>query len=144
VLEYNCRFGDPETQPIILRLKSDLVDLCMAALEGRLDQMTTEWEQRPALGVVMAAGGYPVRYRKGDVISGLTADEAEGIKVFHAGTRIEEGQVVTSGGRVLCVAALGATVSEAQIRAYQRVEGIRWKDVYYRTDIGYRAVAREK
>jgi len=143
VLEYNCRFGDPETQPIILRLKSDLIEMCMAAFEQRLDQVQVEWDDRAALGVVMAAGGYPVGYHKGDVISGLPEHEKEGVKVFHAGTKIENGQVVTNGGRVLCATALGLTVGEAKARAYELTEGIRWDRVYYRTDIGYRAVARE-
>ncbi|MCP4682223.1 MAG: phosphoribosylamine--glycine ligase [Desulfobacterales bacterium] len=144
VLEYNCRFGDPETQPILMRLKSDLAEMCMAALDGRLDQCEAEWDDRASLGVVMAAGGYPIEYRKGDMISGLPDDEQEEVKVFHAGTRIEGGQVVTSGGRVLCVTALGASVNDAQARAYRQVKKIGWDDVYYRTDIGYRAVAREK
>jgi phosphoribosylamine---glycine ligase len=143
VLEYNCRFGDPETQPIILRLKSDLVDICLAAQERRLDEVAVEWDQRVALGVVMAAGGYPLNYRKGDRIYGLPQHEAEGIKIFHAGTRMENNQVVTNGGRVLCVTALGATVREAQARAYEHAKRIQWDGVYYRTDIGYRAVARE-
>ncbi|MBW1950833.1 MAG: phosphoribosylamine--glycine ligase, partial [Deltaproteobacteria bacterium] len=144
VLEYNCRFGDPETQPILLRLRSDLVELCMAALEGRLDGVTAQWDERAALGVVMAAGGYPSSYRKGDEITGLPDAEEEGLKVFHAGTRMEGGRVVTNGGRVLCATALGDTVSQAQARAYGLVDRIRWRDCYYRTDIGYRAVAREK
>jgi phosphoribosylamine--glycine ligase len=143
VLEYNCRFGDPETQPILLRLKSDLIEMCLAAFERRLDQVEVEWDDRAALGVVMAAGGYPVSYHKGDVISGLPEHEQEGIKVFHAGTKIERGRVVTNGGRVLCVTALGLTVGEAKARAYELTEGIRWNRVYYRTDIGYRAVGRE-
>ena len=144
VLEYNCRFGDPETQPIILRLKSDLIDMCVSALDRDLDKIEVEWDERASLGVVMAAGGYPVSYKKGDIISGLPEHEQEGSKVFHAGTRLENGQVVTNGGRVLCVTALGATVSEAKARAYELIKGIRWDGVYYRTDIGYRAVAREK
>ncbi|MBW1779506.1 MAG: phosphoribosylamine--glycine ligase [Deltaproteobacteria bacterium] len=143
VLEYNCRFGDPETQPIILRLKSDLVHMCQSAVEGRLDQIAAEWDERAALGVVMAAGGYPIRYRKGDPITGLPEQEEEGVKVFHAGTRLEDGRVVTNGGRVLCATALGATVSEAQARAYDLTQRIQWDGVYFRTDIGYRAVARE-
>ncbi len=143
VLEYNCRFGDPETQPIILRLKSDLIEMCLAAFERRLDQVEVEWDDRAALGVVMAAGGYPVSYDKGDVISGLPEHEQEGVKVFHAGTKIEKGRVVTNGGRVLCATALGLTVGEAKAKAYELTEGIRWNRVYYRTDIGYRAVARE-
>ena len=144
VLEYNCRFGDPETQPILLRLRSDLVDLCLSALEGTLDRARAEWDERASLGVVMAAGGYPESYRKGDPISGLPAAEPDDLKVFHAGTSLRDGQVVTSGGRVLCVTALGASVSEAQTRAYAQVRDILWDDVYYRTDIGYRAVAREQ
>ncbi len=143
VLEFNVRFGDPETQPILLRLQSDLVELCEAALDRRLDQVTAEWDPRVALGVVLAAGGYPADYRQGDVISGLDA-ELPDTKVFHAGTREVDGQVVTSGGRVLCVCALGATVGEAQARAYERVRGIHWDGVYYRTDIGHRAIAREQ
>ena len=143
VLEYNCRFGDPEAQPILLRLKSDMTELCLAALDQRLDQVRAEWDNRAALGVVMASGGYPAGYRKGDVISGLPDKEQVDSKVFHAGTGIRDGQVVTSGGRILCVTALGASVSEAQAGAYEMAKGISWQDVYYRTDIGYRAVARE-
>lgn len=144
VLEYNCRFGDPETQPILLRLKSDLVELCQAALDGHLDQMKVDWDDRVALGVVMAAGGYPSAYSKGDVISGLPDQDQDGIKVFHAGTKIQDGHVVTNGGRVLCATALGNSVSEAQSLAYELVKKITWDNVYYRTDIGHRAVKREK
>lgn len=144
ILEYNCRFGDPETQPILMRMKSDLVAHCMAALEGKLDQETTSWDERAALGVVMAAGGYPADYRKGDVISGLDNHFADDTKVFHAGTRDANGSVVTNGGRVLCVSALGQTVGEAQSRAYAAVNKISWPNVYFRKDIGYRAIAREK
>jgi phosphoribosylamine--glycine ligase len=144
VLEYNCRFGDPETQPIILRLQSDLADLCLAAMEQRLDQMDAKWDGRAALGVVLAAGGYPVAYEKGHTITGLPETENEGVKVFHAGTALKDGQVVTSGGRVLCATALGNTVSEAQRRAYDLAQKIHWNGVYYRKDIGYRAVKREK
>jgi phosphoribosylamine--glycine ligase len=144
VLEYNCRFGDPETQPILMRLKSDLVGLCEAALDGRLDRAQAEWDPRAALGVVMAAGGYPDDYRKGDVISGADAPDAEDVKVFHAGTARRNGALVTAGGRVLCVTALGRTVKEAQRRAYLAVEHIRWDGVHYRRDIGYRAVLRER
>ncbi|MDH3311219.1 MAG: phosphoribosylamine--glycine ligase [Gammaproteobacteria bacterium] len=143
VLEYNVRFGDPETQPIMLRLKSDLVALCLAAIEGDLDQVEAEWDERPSLGVVLAAGGYPDSYRKGDVIEGLPAVGAGPCKVFHAGTAARDGQVVTSGGRVLCVCALGDTIAAAQAQAYQCVEAITWPGVYYRTDIGYRAIGRE-
>jgi phosphoribosylamine--glycine ligase len=145
VLEYNCRFGDPETQPIMLRLKSDLVQLCQAALAGRLNEVVTEWEPRAALGVVMAAGGYPGSYHKGDVIHGLPKCETEGEKVFHAGTTLDaDGRVLTAGGRVLCVCALGETVSAAQQRAYRLVDRIHWDKAYYRRDIGHRAVARER
>jgi phosphoribosylamine--glycine ligase len=145
VLEYNCRFGDPETQPILMRLRSDLVELCLAALDGRLDRVDAQWDPRAALGVVMAAGGYPDSYEKGHPISGL--DAVAGLadcKVFHAGTSLAEGKVVTNGGRVLCATALGEGVSEAQTRAYALAERIRWKGAYYRRDIGYRAVARER
>jgi phosphoribosylamine--glycine ligase len=144
VVEYNCRFGDPETQPIMMRLQSDLVELCEAALDKRLDQVTAEWDSRAAVGVVMAAGGYPDAYNKGDVINGLETADSEQVKVFHAGTSMKEGQVVTAGGRVLCVTALGDSVAEAQQSAYQTVEKISWQDAYYRTDIAYRAVAREQ
>jgi phosphoribosylamine--glycine ligase len=143
VIEYNCRFGDPETQPIMMRLQSDLVSLCQAALDGKLDQCDAQWDPRPALGVVLAAGGYPADYNKGDVISGLEAQLTDS-KVFHAGTKLINGEVTTNGGRVLCATALGNTVAEAQARAYEQCKAINWKDVYYRTDIGYRAVAREQ
>lgn len=144
VLEFNCRFGDPETQPILLRLKSDFVELCLAAIQKGLHKVRTDWDRRAALGVVMAAGGYPETYEKGHLISGLPQEEQEGFKIFHAGTKIQEGKVVTNGGRVLCVTALGDSVREAQANAYEMVKQISWKGVYYRTDIGYRAVAREK
>lgn len=143
VLEYNCRFGDPETQPILLRLRSDLAGMCLAALDRGLNDMDVKWDDRAALGVVMAAGGYPGSYRKGDIITGLPDREQEEFKVFHAGTRLLDGKVVTNGGRVLCATALGTSVSEAQKRAYELARQIRWNDVYYRTDIGYRAVERE-
>jgi phosphoribosylamine--glycine ligase len=142
VLEFNVRFGDPETQPIMCRLQSDLVELCQAALEGRLDTVEARWDARAALGVVMAAGGYPDSYRKGDVIQGLTTGDDMPCKVFHAGTRADGDAVVSSGGRVLCVCALGETIAAAQQQAYACVEQIHWPDVYYRTDIGYRAVDR--
>ncbi len=144
VLEYNCRFGDPETQPIMLRMRSDLVALCNAALDGKLDQCSTEWDNRPALGVVLAAGGYPASYTKGEVISGLPESESENCKVFHAGTAEKEGAVVTNGGRVLCATALGESVAEAQKNAYALAQQIKWKGAFYRTDIGYRAIAREQ
>ncbi len=143
VLEFNCRFGDPETQPIMMRLKSDLVDLCLAALEQRLDQISADWDSRAALGVVMAAGGYPNDYAKGAVISGLDTTTPD-VKVFHAGTALKEDAVVTQGGRVLCVCGLGDTVKEAQAKAYEQIQKIQWDNVYYRTDIGYRAIAREQ
>ena len=144
VLEFNCRFGDPETQPVLMRLQTDLVELIETALDGKLDRAAARWDVRPALGVVMAAGGYPGNYRKGDVITGLPPVDAADTKVFHAGTAEHNGQVVTNGGRVLCVTALGATVSAAQARAYEVVERIHWKDAHYRRDIGHRAIAREK
>jgi len=144
VIEYNCRFGDPETQPIMLRMKSDMVELCNAAIDGQLAGKTTEWDERCAVGVVLAAGGYPASYDKGDVISGLPTDSPEGEKVFHAGTALQEGNVVTSGGRVLCATALGNNVTQAQARAYKLTRTIDWKDVYFRNDIAYRAIAREQ
>jgi phosphoribosylamine---glycine ligase len=144
VLEYNVRFGDPETQPIMLRLRSDLVALCLAALEGRLDSMTADWDARASLGVVLAAGGYPDSYRKGDVIEGLPSPDDTDCKVFHAGTTGQGDAVLTNGGRVLCVCALGDTIADAQRRAYACAGRIHWPDVYYRTDIGYRAIARGK
>jgi len=143
VLEYNCRFGDPETQPVMLRLKSDFVALIEAALDGRLDRVSAEWDARAALGVVMAAGGYPGSYKKGDVIEGIPVTDATQAKVFHAGTTLDNGKVVTSGGRVLCVTALGGTVAAAQQHAYEVVQQIRWNGAQYRTDIGYRAITRE-
>lgn len=146
VIEYNCRFGDPETQPIMMRLQSDLSALCEAALAGTLDQVSAQWDPRPALGVVMAAGGYPEGYAKGAVITGLDeADALNDVKVFHAGTQLnEQQQVVTSGGRVLCVTAVGDQVAQAQQLAYQGVDKINWSDAFCRRDIGYRAIAREQ
>ncbi|EPA9090210.1 TPA: phosphoribosylamine--glycine ligase [Serratia marcescens] len=144
VIEFNCRFGDPETQPIMLRLRSDLVELCLAGAEGRLNEKSSDWDERPALGVVLAAGGYPGDYRNGEVIQGLPQQESAGGKVFHAGTRLQGDDVVTSGGRVLCVTALGDTVAQAQQRAYQLAEGIQWPGSFCRKDIGYRAIARGK
>jgi len=144
VLEFNCRFGDPETQPIMARLKSDFVDLLEAALDERLDQVTADWDSRAAVGVVLAAGGYPDAYTKGTVIHGLNAAAKLDGKVFHAGTAEKEGQVVTNGGRVLCAVGLGDSVTAAQAQAYQLVQAIQWDKVYYRTDIGYRAIAREQ
>lgn len=144
VVEYNCRFGDPETQPILMRLRSDLVELCQAGLDGRLNQVSVDWDSRAAVGVVMAAGGYPDAYRKGDKISGLSQAESLGSKVFHAGTASEGEDVVTAGGRVLCVTALGDSVADAKAKAYVSLSEISWDDAYYRTDIAYRAVAREQ
>lgn len=142
VIEFNCRFGDPEAQPVMMRLRSDLVALCRQALDGSLDGVTLDWDPRVALGVVMAAGGYPAGYRRGDPIEGLDGNGAEDLKVFHAGTRVDAGRVVTSGGRVLCVVGLGADVAAAQRRAYEGVAGIHWQDCYFRHDIGHRAIAR--
>ncbi|MFV1983689.1 MAG: phosphoribosylamine--glycine ligase [Thiohalomonadales bacterium] len=148
VLEFNCRFGDPETQPIMMRLKSDLIEMCQAAIDKRLNTINIEWDSRAAVGVVLAAGGYPNDYRKGDVIQGLVStgqDRNEDTrKIFHAGTILKDNQVVTSGGRVLCAVGLGANVSAAQQTAYELVKTINWQGMEYRTDIAYRAVNREK
>jgi phosphoribosylamine--glycine ligase len=144
VIEYNCRFGDPETQPIMLRMRSDLVAHCLAALDGKLDQEKAEWDPRAAVGVVLAAGGYPGSYDKGKIISGLPEFDAPSIKVFHAGTKLDGDNIVTSGGRVLCATALGETVTSAQQSAYALTRTIHWDDVYFRSDIAYRAIAREK
>ena len=143
VIEFNCRFGDPETQPILLRLQSSLVELVEAALDGRLDQTEAQWDPRPSLGVVLAAGGYPGDYRKGDVINGLDEATSDDGKVFHAGTGLRDGKVVTQGGRVLCATALGDTVAAAQEGAYALARKISWEGCFYRSDIGYRAIARE-
>lgn len=144
VIEYNCRFGDPETQPIMMRLDSDLVDLCQAALAGKLDSVTANWDPRPAVGVVLAAGGYPGPYNKGDEIFGLKDADSATAKIFHAGTRMDGQKVVTSGGRVLCATAVGDSVTEAQKAAYRLADKIHWDGIQMRPDIGYRAVAREK
>lgn len=144
MIEYNCRFGDPETQPIMLRLQSDLVDLCLAALQGDLDKTTADWDTRASVGVVLAAGGYPDSYDKGDVISGLPTTEVAGEKIFHAGTAQKDGNTVTNGGRVLCATALGNSVGEAQARAYKLAQQVSWKGMFYRNDIAYRAIAREQ
>jgi phosphoribosylamine--glycine ligase len=145
VIEFNCRFGDPETQPIMLRLQSDLVELCLAACAGKLDEKTSRWDPRASLGVVMAAGGYPGNYRNGDEIHGLPLEEVEGGKVFQAGTQLSnDDRVLTNGGRVLCVTALGETVADAQKRAYQLMQDIHWEGCFSRKDIGYRAIAREQ
>jgi len=143
VLEYNCRFGDPETQPIMMRLQSDLSELCLLALAGRLDQATANWDKRPALGIVAAAAGYPDTPQKGDVISGLASAFGQDVKVFHAGTSTAGDNVITSGGRVLCVTALGENVTLAQKAALTAIKNIHWDGMFYRDDIGYRAIARE-
>ncbi|OCH23854.1 phosphoribosylamine--glycine ligase [Aliivibrio logei] len=143
VIEYNCRFGDPETQPIMMRMESDLVELCLMAIDEKLDEAESKWDPRAAIGVVLAAGGYPADYAKGDVIS-LPATELEGQKIFHAGTTNNAaGDVTTNGGRVLCATALGNTVSEAQERAYELTKQVSWNGMFHRNDIGYRAIARE-
>ena len=140
VLEFNCRFGDPETQPIMMRLQSDLVELCLAACRGELQGMTARWDPRVSLGVVLAARGYPDAYEKGEIIAALPGDSEDG-KVFHAGTaRDADGNLVTSGGRVLCAVGLGADVAAAQQKAYRLVDEIDWPTAYFRTDIGYRAL----
>ena len=143
VIEYNCRFGDPETQPIMMRLKSDLVALCNTALDRKLDSASAEWDPRASMGVVLAAGGYPGSYGKGDVINGLDGADSEDAKIFHAGTAEQDGNVVTAGGRVLCATALGNSVSEAQAKAYELADKISWNGMFMRRDIGYRAIARE-
>lgn len=143
VIEFNCRFGDPETQPIMLRLQSSLVELVEAANAGTLDKVDAKWDPRCSLGVVLAAGGYPADYAKGDVIQGLDVAISDSGKVFHAGTALKDGQVTTSGGRVLCATALGNSVREAQQGAYRLAEQISWNGCFYRKDIGYRAIARE-
>ena len=140
VLEYNCRFGDPETQPIMVRLKSDLVKLCQATLEGSLDKQNVEWDSRISLGVVMASGGYPEDYETGHVISGINDINNQNCKVFHAGTKIDSKKIITSGGRVLCVVGMGNTTIEAKTASYEAVSQISWKDEFHRNDIGYRAI----
>jgi phosphoribosylamine--glycine ligase len=142
VIEYNCRFGDPETQPIMMRMQSDLVELCLAAIDGGLAGKEAKFDPRPAVGVVLAAGGYPGSYNKGDEITGIPAATADS-KTFHAGTKEADGKVVTAGGRVLCATAMGETVTDAQQKAYQAVNAIKWEGVEFRTDIAYRAIARE-
>ncbi|MEC7995824.1 MAG: phosphoribosylamine--glycine ligase [Pseudomonadota bacterium] len=142
VIEFNCRFGDPEAQPVMMRLQSDLLQACKAAVAGRLAESQLHFDPRVALGVVMAAGGYPQRYDRGDVISGLDKELAD-TKIFHAGTRMQDGEVVTEGGRVLCVVGLGDNVALAQARAYERVDLIGWRNRYFRKDIGHRAIERE-
>ena len=142
VIEFNCRFGDPETQPIMMRLQTSLPALVEQALAGQLDTAQAEWDPRPALGVVLAAGGYPADVAKGAVIHGLETLVANA-KVFHAGTAFKGDDVVTQGGRVLCATALGQTVAEAQQTAYYLADGIRWEGMFMRRDIGWRAIARE-
>jgi phosphoribosylamine--glycine ligase len=144
VIEFNCRMGDPETQPIMMRLRSDLAAICKATLDGTLGELTAEWDERAALGVVMAAGGYPESYAKGKVISGLDNADSNRQKVFHAGTGDSNDDVVTSGGRVLCVVGLDTSVAAAAEQAYAAVDKIDWQDVYLRRDIGHRAIARER
>lgn len=143
VLEFNCRFGDPETQPILMRLKSDLIELCLQATEGNLQEQELDWRSEVALGVVMSSGGYPGSYKNGHQINGLPK-ETEFLKVFHAGTEVKDNKILTCGGRVLCVTALGKNTTEAHKNAYNCVENIVWKDCFYRSDIGYRAIKREK
>lgn len=143
VIEFNCRFGDPETQPIMMRLQSDLVELCLAAVNGKLDSIQSKWDPRPALGVVMAANGYPGKYTTHDEIHGLPLNSTPDSKVFHAGTVLENGKVYTNGGRVLCVTALGNSVLQAQQHAYALLKPIHWRGCFYRHDIGYRAIERE-
>lgn len=144
VIEYNCRFGDPETQPIMMRLNSDLVELCLMACRGELDQATIDFDPRPAVGVVLAAAGYPASYPKGDVISGLATNKADDRKTFHAGTAEKDGAIVTAGGRVLCATAMGENVTQAQKAAYELLAEISWSGVEFRTDIAYRAIEREQ
>jgi len=141
VLEFNCRLGDPETQPILMRLQSDLVSLCGAAVRGCLTGVEVKWDARAALGVVMAAGGYPDHYRTGDPIHGLDAADSLPGKVFHAGTRADGPEVLTAGGRVLCTVGLGESIAAAQREAYELAHAIHWDGAQYRRDIGYRAIA---
>ena len=143
ILEYNCRFGDPETQPIMMRLESDFIDLILATMEGSLSYEKVRWSDEVALGVVMAAGGYPIKYSSGDEIIGIDSNKSQNVKVFHAGTSLKDNQVVTSGGRVLCVVGRGKTTSSANRIAYEMVNNISWKNEYHRDDIGHRAIDRE-
>jgi phosphoribosylamine--glycine ligase len=143
VIEYNCRFGDPETQPIMMRLQSDLCALCDAALDGQLDSTNADWDPRPAMAVVVAADGYPDSYEKGMKITGIEAVDDKFTKVFHAGTAERDGEIVTSGGRVLCVTALGDDIAQAQQKAYRGVDQIHWQGAFHRRDIGWRAIARD-
>ena len=143
MLEFNVRLGDPETQPVMMRLKSDLVELCVAALDQKLDKVIAQWDSRAALGVVLAAGGYPGSYDKEAQVSGQKQSFGDHVKVFHAGTATRDASTITSGGRVLCVTALGETVAAAQRAAYAAVDRISWQGMFCRRDIGYRAIARE-
>jgi phosphoribosylamine--glycine ligase len=140
ILEYNCRFGDPETQPIMMRLKSDFVELCESTLNGNLSDHSVLWDKRVALGVVMAAGGYPIKYNKGDQISGLNLIDQVSSKVFHAGTILKENEILTAGGRVLCVVGIGHDTHRAQKNSYENVAKISWKNEYHRDDIGFKAI----
>ncbi len=144
VIEFNCRLGDPETQPILARLRSSLTDICNATLQGTLSTQSADWDSRAALGVVLAAGGYPANYGSGHIISGLETIDGENQKVFHAGTALADNDIVTSGGRVLCAVGLGKSVADAATAAYEAADKIYWQDVYYRRDIGHRAIAREQ
>ncbi|MGX2975394.1 phosphoribosylamine--glycine ligase [Ursidibacter arcticus] len=144
VIEFNCRFGDPETQPIMMRLESDLVELCLKACDGKLDEVQSKWCEQAALGIVLAAEGYPADYRKGDEITGIPTEAIAGQKVFLAGVEQKEGKLLTNGGRVLCATALGNSVFDAQQQALKLAEQIQWQGRFYRRDIGYRAVAREQ
>ena len=140
VLEYNCRFGDPETQPIMMRLKSNLASLCIAATQGRLNEATIEWDSRACLGVVMAADGYPEKYAKDEKIE--LPSHSTNFKIFHAGTKIKNNNIYSNAGRVLCVTALGQDIQQAQTRAYKFLEKVDWRNAYYRTDIGFKAIQR--
>jgi phosphoribosylamine--glycine ligase len=144
VIEFNCRLGDPETQPILFRLRSDLVRLCLRCFDGTLGDEPIEWDPRAAVGVVMASRGYPDAYDKGKVISGLDGVKGEDVKIFHAGTRLANGQVLSDGGRVLCAVGRGKSVAAARAKAYDAVDRVTWDGAFWRTDIGYRAVAREE
>jgi phosphoribosylamine--glycine ligase len=144
VLEFNCRFGDPETQPILCRLKSDFLDLCLACFEGRLAKTPVAWDSRAAVGVVLASRGYPGAYQKGFAITGLGDVAGDSVKVFHAGTRVQGDEVVTDGGRVLCAVGLGRDVAEARASVYREMTKIRWDGAFWRTDIGHRALGRER
>ena len=138
VLEYNCRFGDPETQPIMMRLKSNLASLCLAATQGRLDEVAVEWDERACLGVVMAADGYPEKYAKGDKIE--LPNDLFDAKIFHAGTKLDKNNIYSNGGRVLCATALGKNIHQAQTKAYKFLDKVDWQGAYYRTDIGFKAI----